>query len=84
MPMTDSPVPHHAGGSPGAGEVRAYIDLGTNSVRLILARFHGGCAYTVLSDQKEAVRLGEDEFTDGYLRRAAIWLPRLKRITVSG
>lgn len=44
----------------------AFIDIGTNSIRLLLTRVNK--SYTILSEQKETVRLGEDEFRDRRLR----------------
>lgn len=57
--------------------VVGFIDLGTNSVRLLLARTHPDRAYTVLNRVKEVVRLGEGEFLNNRLqplamRRAAL------------
>lgn len=50
----------------------AFIDIGTNSIRFLLARFHPNLTHTILSVQKETVRLGENEFTDDLLRPAAM------------
>jgi len=44
------------------GRIFAFIDLGTNSARLLLVRLNPNGSHTVLSDQKEPVRLGEGEF----------------------
>jgi len=53
--------------------VVAFLDIGTNSVRILVVRLNPGYTYTVLSRQKEVVRLGEGEFTGrGYLKRPAI------------
>jgi exopolyphosphatase/guanosine-5'-triphosphate,3'-diphosphate pyrophosphatase len=54
-----------------------FIDLGTNSVRLLLVRINPNHSYTVLSEQKETIRLGEGEFLHNRLqpdamRRAAL------------
>jgi exopolyphosphatase/guanosine-5'-triphosphate,3'-diphosphate pyrophosphatase len=51
-----------ATGAPIAAETVAYIDVGTNSARLMVVRFEPGHSWTVLSMQKETVRLGEGEF----------------------
>lgn len=48
----------------------AFIDIGTNSIRLLLTRVNK--SYTVLSEQKEVARLGEGEFPDGLLQKAAM------------
>jgi exopolyphosphatase/guanosine-5'-triphosphate,3'-diphosphate pyrophosphatase len=48
--------------APTAAETVAYIDIGTNSVRLMVVRLAPGHSWAVLSMQKETVRLGEGEF----------------------
>lgn len=53
-------------------DVVALIDLGTNSLRLLLVRIAPNHAYTVITQQKEMVRLGEGEFGDDQLQPAAI------------
>ncbi|MDK2890707.1 MAG: exopolyphosphatase / guanosine-5-triphosphate,3-diphosphate pyrophosphatase [Methanoculleus sp.] len=58
--------------APQKGRVVAFFDLGTNSVRLLVARFASGQSYTVLTKQKEVVRLGEGEFGRGWLRDDAM------------
>jgi exopolyphosphatase / guanosine-5'-triphosphate,3'-diphosphate pyrophosphatase len=45
-----------------ASEVVAFIDLGTNSVRLLLVRILTDHAVQTITEQKEMVRLGENEF----------------------
>jgi exopolyphosphatase/guanosine-5'-triphosphate,3'-diphosphate pyrophosphatase len=45
-----------------AGRVVAFLDLGTNSVRLLLARLRPHHYFTIITQQKEVVRLGEGEF----------------------
>lgn len=53
--------------------VVAFLDIGTNSVRVLAVRLNPGYSYTILSRQKELVRLGEGEFTGRrYLRRSAM------------
>jgi len=54
------------------GDVVAFIDLGTNSVRLLVVRIASAHAYAVITQQKEMVRLGEGEFVAGQLQPAAI------------
>lgn len=49
-----------------------FIDIGTNSIRLALVQIAPNGAYTVLSEQKEIVRLGEGEFENNMLAQAAI------------
>jgi exopolyphosphatase/guanosine-5'-triphosphate,3'-diphosphate pyrophosphatase len=53
-------------------QVVAFIDLGTNSVRLMLARVNPDHSYEVLSQQKETVRLGEGAFLDNQLQPGAM------------
>jgi exopolyphosphatase/guanosine-5'-triphosphate,3'-diphosphate pyrophosphatase len=55
-----------------AGRIVAFIDIGTNSLRLLLVRINPNQSYTILTDQKEMVRLGEGEFADQYLRNEAM------------
>jgi len=50
----------------------AFMDFGTNSVRLLVVRIEPNQAYTVLQALKETVRLGEGEFTRHHLQPAAI------------
>lgn len=54
------------------GGVVAFIDIGTNSLRLLLVRIKPNHSYTILSDQKEIVRLGEGEFIDQHLQPEAM------------
>jgi exopolyphosphatase/guanosine-5'-triphosphate,3'-diphosphate pyrophosphatase len=60
------------GRAPAKDTTVAFIDIGTNSIRFLLARFHPNLTHTILSVQKETVRLGENEFTDDLLRPAAM------------
>jgi exopolyphosphatase/guanosine-5'-triphosphate,3'-diphosphate pyrophosphatase len=60
------------GWNPHTGHVVSFIDLGTNSVRMLVVRLNPNYSYTVISQEKEVVRLGEDEFTDQTLRREAM------------
>lgn len=57
---------------PALGRTLAFIDLGTNSVRLLMVRVAPNGATTILSQQKEVVRLGEGEFVDGTLQPEAM------------
>lgn len=59
-------------GSLSAGRVVAFMDIGTNSVRLLLVRINPNKSYTILSDQKEIVRLGEGEFVEQHLQPEAM------------
>jgi exopolyphosphatase/guanosine-5'-triphosphate,3'-diphosphate pyrophosphatase len=49
------------------GRVVAFMDVGTNSVRIMIVRINPNHSTTVISKQKEAIRLGEGEFDDGNL-----------------
>lgn len=42
--------------------VVGFMDIGTNSIRLIVVRFHPNHTYKVLTSQREVVRLGQGEF----------------------
>lgn len=50
----------------------AFMDFGTNSVRLLLVRIDPNQSITVLQKLKETVRLGEDEFVGGHMQARAI------------
>ncbi len=54
------------------GRVVAFIDIGTNSVRLLLVRINPNGSYKPLTIQKESVRLGEKEFIDRILQPEAM------------
>jgi len=54
------------------GHVVSFMDIGTNSVRLLIVRIASNHSYTTLTQQKEVVRLGENEFTNRYLQPEAM------------
>ncbi|MFA0887553.1 MAG: Ppx/GppA family phosphatase [Synergistales bacterium] len=54
------------------GKVAAFLDMGTNSVRLLVVRVDPGGVYTVLNRQREVVRLGEGEFQERILQPQAM------------
>ncbi|HEX9708537.1 MAG TPA: Ppx/GppA phosphatase family protein [Candidatus Thermoplasmatota archaeon] len=54
------------------GRVVAFMDIGTNSVRLLVVRVRPNHSFLVLNRQKEVVRLGEGAFTDRELREGAM------------
>ncbi len=54
------------------GRPIAFLDLGTNSIRLLVVRLNELGAFTVLSEQKETVRLGEGEFGTDLIAGAAM------------
>jgi exopolyphosphatase / guanosine-5'-triphosphate,3'-diphosphate pyrophosphatase len=53
-------------------ETFAVVDIGTNSVRLGVVRPEPDLTYSILSQHKEVVRLGEGEFASNHLTLAAI------------
>ena len=55
-----------------AGRVVAFIDIGTNSVRMLVVRFNPNHSYSILTRQKQQVRLGEGEFDDEEITHEAI------------
>lgn len=55
-----------------SGNVVGLIDLGTNSVRLMVVRLNPNKSYTVVNQHKVMVRLGEGEFTKGMLQKEAM------------
>jgi exopolyphosphatase/guanosine-5'-triphosphate,3'-diphosphate pyrophosphatase len=55
-----------------SGRVVAFIDIGTNSVRMLVVRFNPNHSYSILTRQKQQVRLGEGEFDDEEITREAI------------
>lgn len=50
----------------------AVIDLGSNSVRMVLANILEGGYFVVFDDIKETVRLGQDMEKDGFLKSSKI------------
>jgi exopolyphosphatase/guanosine-5'-triphosphate,3'-diphosphate pyrophosphatase len=54
------------------GRVVAFIDIGTNSIRLLLVRINPNGSFQPLTKQKETVRLGDKEFIDRILQPQAI------------
>lgn len=53
-------------------QIVGFIDIGTNSVRLLVVRINPNSSYTVISQEKEVVRLGEQEFKDNILKPYAM------------
>jgi exopolyphosphatase/guanosine-5'-triphosphate,3'-diphosphate pyrophosphatase len=54
------------------GRVVAFIDIGTNAIRLLVVRIVLGHLHTVVTEQREPARLGEGEFPDRRLQPAAM------------
>jgi exopolyphosphatase/guanosine-5'-triphosphate,3'-diphosphate pyrophosphatase len=50
----------------------AFMDIGTNSIRLLVVEINPNHSHTVLHQLKETVRLGENEFVDQHLQPQAI------------
>ncbi len=55
-----------------SGHVVAFVDIGTNAVRLLVVRINPNSSYTIVSQEKEVVRLGEEEFKDNLLKTEAM------------
>jgi exopolyphosphatase / guanosine-5'-triphosphate,3'-diphosphate pyrophosphatase len=53
------------------GRVVSFIDIGTNSVRLLVVRLNPNHSYTILTRQKQQVRLGEGEFEEDVIQADA-------------
>ncbi|XHH09105.1 MAG: HD domain-containing protein [Candidatus Bathyarchaeia archaeon] len=54
------------------GQVIGFIDVGTNAIRLLVVRINPNFSYSIISQEKEVVRLGEDEFNDNLLKPEAM------------
>lgn len=50
----------------------AFLDIGTNSIRMLLAAIQPDHSYSIISQQKETVRLGEGEFEEAQLQPLAM------------
>jgi exopolyphosphatase / guanosine-5'-triphosphate,3'-diphosphate pyrophosphatase len=59
--MEPAPVDSERRAGPESRTV-AFVDIGTNSIRLLVARINPDGSFSIRSRQKEAVRLGEGEF----------------------
>ena len=55
-----------------SGKVVSFIDIGTNSIRTEVVRLNPNFSYSILTRQKQVVRLGQDEFLDHILIPQAI------------
>ena len=53
-------------------QVVGFVDIGTNAVRLLVVRINPNFSYTIVSQEKEVVRLGEQEFKDNILKPEAM------------
>jgi hypothetical protein len=77
--------PSTVGGLRGVGEIRAAIDLGTNSFHLIVARVEADGQFDLLTKDKEVVRLGSGAgelrtITPDAIERGLVALARFVRI----
>ena len=50
----------------------AFMDIGTNSIRLLLVRLHPNHSHTILTELRQIVRLGDGEFASKHLQPAAM------------
>ncbi len=55
-----------------SSRVVGFIDIGTNAVRLLVVRMNPNFSYTIISQEKEVIRLGEQEFRDHILKPGAM------------
>ncbi len=58
--------------TPRTNHVVSFINIGTNSIRMLIVRLNPNFSYTVISQEKEVVRLGEREFADSQLQPEAM------------
>jgi exopolyphosphatase / guanosine-5'-triphosphate,3'-diphosphate pyrophosphatase len=73
---------------PAVGQVFAALDIGTNSIHLVVARHTGGRQFDVITREKEMVRLGRGgtdmkTLSPEALDRAVACIQRMRRIAVS-
>lgn len=54
------------------GRVVAFIDIGTNSIRILVVRLNPNHSYSILTRQKQQVRLGDGEFSSDEITPEAI------------
>jgi exopolyphosphatase/guanosine-5'-triphosphate,3'-diphosphate pyrophosphatase len=69
--MPTAPLPETPVAATGEHSV-GFLDIGTNSMRLLLVRFYPNHSFAVLTEQKETVRLGEGEFRKNRLQPEAM------------
>jgi exopolyphosphatase/guanosine-5'-triphosphate,3'-diphosphate pyrophosphatase len=70
--VTETRTTPAAARSDDGDHVVGFIDIGTNSVRLMLVEIRPNQSFSVISLQRESVRLGEREFGSGRLVPEAI------------
>ena len=69
--MPTAPLPETPVAATGEHSV-GFLDIGTNSIRLLLVRFYPNHSFAVLTEHKETVRLGEGEFRKNRLQPEAM------------
>jgi exopolyphosphatase/guanosine-5'-triphosphate,3'-diphosphate pyrophosphatase len=65
MPTTSDSQP--SGGSPIVSEPVAVVELGTTSIRMVVAELHRSGRFRILDSLQQAVSLGRDTFTEGVI-----------------
>jgi exopolyphosphatase/guanosine-5'-triphosphate,3'-diphosphate pyrophosphatase len=58
--------------TPNEGRAVGFLDIGTNSIRLLLTRNTPNRSLRIITQQKEVVRLGDGEFNDQLLKEDAM------------
>jgi exopolyphosphatase/guanosine-5'-triphosphate,3'-diphosphate pyrophosphatase len=56
----------------GTGRTIAFLDIGTNSIRLLVVEVRSNISHRIISQEKEVVRLGEGLFGDQLLKPEAM------------
>ena len=56
----------------GASETVGFIDVGTNSIHVLVVRFYRGSAGSPVFEDKEAVRLGKSLYSTGKIDDSTI------------
>jgi exopolyphosphatase / guanosine-5'-triphosphate,3'-diphosphate pyrophosphatase len=67
-----TPLPRRIPLTSAEARTVAFVDIGTYSMRLLLVRIHPDCSYTILTQLKQIVRLGDGAFTHQHLQPNAI------------
>jgi exopolyphosphatase/guanosine-5'-triphosphate,3'-diphosphate pyrophosphatase len=69
---TAGEVPHHPVAPASGGERLAAIDIGSNSIHMVVAEAAPNGGYRLLGREREMVRLGKTGLSDGALSEAAM------------
>lgn len=59
------------------GEVVGFIDVGTNSVHVLVVKYYEGSMGTTIFQDKEVIRLGQSLYSNGYIDKETIEKARL-------